>query len=33
MAFASSTPPRYDCEIFNEINVGTNGKDEDKAYN
>eukprot|EP00347_Sterkiella_histriomuscorum_P010595 403375671 len=31
MAFASSTPPRYDCEIFNEINVGLN-KEEDRVY-
>lgn len=31
MAFASSTPPKYDCEIFNEININSN-KDEDKIY-
>jgi hypothetical protein len=31
MAFASSTPPKYDCEIFNEINTVMNGKGEDEA--
>jgi predicted KAP-like P-loop ATPase len=32
MAFVSSTPPKYDCEIFNEINTGSYGKDNDKVY-
>lgn len=31
MAFASSTPPKYDCEIFNEINIGSS-KEEEKVY-
>lgn len=31
MAFASSTPPKYDCEIFNEINAGLS-KEEEKIY-
>lgn len=30
MAFASSVPPKYDCEIFNEVNLGLGSKEEEK---
>ena len=29
MTFVSTEPPKYDCEIFNEVNVNSNNKDED----
>jgi hypothetical protein len=33
MGFASSIPPKYDCEIFNEIQVAiNNGKGEEEVY-
>ncbi|CDW78455.1 wd repeat-containing protein 87 [Stylonychia lemnae] len=31
MTFASSVPPKYDCEIFNEVNVNNKMQEEEKS--
>lgn len=33
MAFVSSTPPKYDCEIFNEVQNQKNLRDEEYDAN
>lgn len=33
MTFVSTQPPKYDCEIFNEVNVNLNSKEDDATFN